>query len=113
MTVPLQVAKTQTFAVSPAQRAAVRDVHIYAQQFMLEGIGKPPGMPPLQFTARNLRLTLRHSDWWSWESPPESSDCLGICPWRPGRVSHQEMLAQPLQIAYDQMRKVMVPGTWG
>lgn len=88
-------------------------MHIYAQQYLLEGIGQPSMVPALRFAAPNLRLTLRHSDWWSWQSPPESNDRLGICPWLPGRVSQQKMLAQPVQIAYDEMRALMVEGTWG
>lgn len=100
-------------SLSEAQRAAVRRVHVFAQQVFLEDLGGRPGLGPMRFAARTLRLTLRSTDWWSWESPAESSDRLGICPWLPGRVPHQAMLAQPLRVPNDELRGLMRQGTWG
>ncbi|KAH8664557.1 hypothetical protein BX600DRAFT_541134 [Xylariales sp. PMI_506] len=101
------------------QQAAVRRVHVFAQQYCLEGLGAGQRLQStlgsMSFRTRCLRLTLRHSDWWSWTSPPESSDRLGICPWLPGRVSHQAMLAQPPRgWPCAKLRdELMVEGTWG
>lgn len=101
-------------SLSEQQRAAVRHVHIYAQQFALEGLGGGRNdLFPLDFAATHLRITLTNADWWSWESPPASSDRLGICPWRPGRTSHWAMLAAPLDVPLEEMRERMIPGTWG
>lgn len=100
-------------SLSPEQRQAVQHVHIFAQQVHLESLGIKPNLRYWQFATKNLRITLRHSDWWSWESPAESSDRLGICPWMRGRTSHQGMLAQPLALSQDELRERMVEGTWG
>lgn len=101
-------------SLSEEQRAAVRRVHIYAQQFALEGLGsRRNDLFPLDFAANHLRITLTNADWWSWESPPASSDRLGICPWRPGRTSHQAMLVEPSDMPLEKMRQQMGPGTWG
>ena len=62
---------------------------------------------------RSLHLTFRHADWWSWESPPASSDRLGICPWRSGRTSCQEMLAEAAEPALAFIKERMVERTWG
>ncbi|KAI0123469.1 hypothetical protein BJ170DRAFT_109559 [Xylariales sp. AK1849] len=100
-------------SLSEEQRKAVQFVHIFAQQYVLESIGNVSTFRPLRFATKNLRLTFRRTDWWSWQSPAASSDRLGICPWLPGRVTHQAMLAQPLLIPRDKMRETMVEGTWG
>lgn len=101
-------------SLSDEQRAAVKRVHIYAQQFALEGMGSERNdLFPWDFATSHLRITLTNADWWSWESPPASSDRLGICPWRPGRTSHQAMLAEPLEMSLEEIRKQMGPGTWG
>ncbi|KAK8098556.1 uncharacterized protein PG998_014042 [Apiospora kogelbergensis] len=75
-------------SMSKQQRAAVDRVQIFAQQMFLESLGTQSnmGLESLTFAARTLRITLRHTDWWSWESPPASSDKLGICPWERGRT---------------------------
>ncbi|KAK9426594.1 hypothetical protein SUNI508_00121 [Seiridium unicorne] len=100
-------------SLSPEQKQAVQHVHIFAQQVYLERIGIQPNLHPWNFATKNLRLTFRHSDWWSWESPAESSDRLGICPWLDGRTSHQAMLAEPLMLPPEELRQRMVNGTWG
>ncbi|KAK8045005.1 hypothetical protein PG993_005029 [Apiospora rasikravindrae] len=102
-------------SMSEEQRAAVDCVQIFAQQTFLESLGTQSnnGLESLTFAARTLRITLRHTDWWSWESPPASSDRLGICPWERGRTSHQKMLSLPLEHTPEAMRELMSPGTWG
>ncbi|KAK8084695.1 hypothetical protein PG997_005966 [Apiospora hydei] len=102
-------------SMSEEQRAAVDCVQIFAQQTFLESLGTQSnnGLESLTFAARTLRITLRHTDWWSWESPPASSDRLGICPWERGRTSHQKMLSLPLEHTPEAMRELMRPGTWG
>ncbi|KAH6652581.1 hypothetical protein BKA67DRAFT_566944 [Truncatella angustata] len=101
-------------SLSEPQRAAVQHVHIFAQQFALEGLGGAT-VPRSwgSIATRSLRLTFRHSDWWSWESPAESSDKMGICPWLRGRTSRQDMLAQPLVLSHEQIHEQMADGTWG
>ena len=67
-----------TVSLNEEQRQAVEHVHLFAQQAYLEGLGQQTRLAPLAgITTRRLTLTFRHSDWWSWESPPESSDKLG------------------------------------
>jgi hypothetical protein len=94
------------------QQLAVQRVHIFTQQYFLENLVAISG-GGLPHRTACLHLTFRHSDWWSWESPPASSDKLGICPWRQRRTSYREMMAEPAEpdLAYIQDR--MVPGTWG
>jgi len=100
-------------SLNPDQKGAVRRVHIFAQQYFLEQLGLRKDAARLNFDTNQLRLTFRHSDWWSWQSPVESSDRLGICPWISQRVSCQRMLAEPLQpdLAFIEAR--MNGGTWG
>ncbi len=97
--------------LNPDQRNAVQTVHFYAQQCYLESTPAllDPGTARFatpQFcggrsilapsmTTKKLILTLRRSDWWSWESPPMSNDQLGICPWRSGRTDWKQMEAEP------------------
>lgn len=94
------------------QKRAVRKVHIFIQQYYLEHLITTDARR-FPVRTRCLHLTFRHSDWWSWESPPASSDRLGICPWRRGRTSCQEMLAEPAQPDLDFIKAHMVDGTWG
>ena len=95
------------------QRDAVGKVHIFAQQYYLEGLGNRDDLQSLKFPAKSLCLTLRHSDWWSWESPPASSDRLGICPWRPERTSSHQMLAEPAEPTLEYIQERMSSNTWG
>lgn len=46
-------------------------------------------------SAKKLILTLRRSDWWTWDAPVMSSDQLGICPWRHGRTDWRQMEEEP------------------
>jgi hypothetical protein len=100
-------------SMTPEQREAVQFVHIFSQQCHLETLLGRQARYPMDFRARHLRLTIRNSDWWSWESPPASSDRLGICPWLPGRVGHQEMLAQPVEVDPKFIWDKMQPHHWG
>lgn len=96
------------------QRQAVHTVHFYAQQCYLEST--PNLLSPQKYrlstgpyvwlfdetgpdhmTAKRIVLTLRRSDWWSWESPPKSNDQLGICPWRTGRTNWKQMEQEALE----------------
>lgn len=105
---------TQWYArLTRDQQSSIGQVHIFAQQFHLEAIGNRGDLKPLEISARRLRLTLRHSDWWSWESPPDSSDRLGICPWRTERTSSQQMIAEPERPALSYIKEHMTPDTWG
>ncbi|KAI1860283.1 hypothetical protein JX265_005802 [Neoarthrinium moseri] len=105
-------------SLSEEQKAHVQSVQVFAQQYILEqahtiAVDRMPETGPLGFATKHFHLTLRNSDWWSWESPIESSDRLGICPWLRGRVSQQEMLAQPLRIPLEKLREHLHKGTWG
>lgn len=73
-------------SLSEDQKQSVRTVHIFCQQVHLERLGNSSEVE-FSFRTSRLRLTIRHADWWSWESPAESSDRLGICPWRSWRTS--------------------------
>ncbi|EXJ91837.1 hypothetical protein A1O3_00387 [Capronia epimyces CBS 606.96] len=95
------------------QRNAVQVVHIFVQQCYLESLGTFADLDPLCFQTRKLHLTIRHSDWWSWESPAESNDRLGICPWRVARTSCQQMLAEPPRPSVSYIKERMSPQTWG
>ncbi|KIX09681.1 uncharacterized protein Z518_00762 [Rhinocladiella mackenziei CBS 650.93] len=95
------------------QQKAVQVIHIFAQQYFLEGLGSRPQLEGFSFGTRLFHLTLRHSDWWSWESPVESNDRLGICPWRENRTSCQQMLAEPAQPSLSYIKARMIPSTWG
>jgi hypothetical protein len=95
------------------QQNSIGEVHIFAQQFHLEALGNRGDLAPLKISTKHLRLTLRHSDWWSWESPPSSSDRLGICPWRTERTSYQQMITEPEQPSLSYIQEHMTPDTWG
>jgi hypothetical protein len=95
------------------QQQAVQYVHIFTQQTYLENMNRVMRLCPPAITTKQLTLTLRRSDWWSWQSPAESADKLGICPWLPSRVSHQTMLAQPLEPDFDVVKELMNENTWG
>ncbi|KAF5315259.1 hypothetical protein D9619_006954 [Psilocybe cf. subviscida] len=49
------------------QREAIDSVHLFTQMYWLEGT-----FPPLcnsdRFRMKNLKVTIRHGDWWNWES---------------------------------------------
>ncbi|KAF9485820.1 hypothetical protein BDN70DRAFT_870710 [Pholiota conissans] len=47
------------------QRKAIVNVHIFAQLFWLEGIFRRACD---HINARRLKITVRHTDWWWWES---------------------------------------------
>ncbi|OAL19632.1 hypothetical protein AYO22_09794 [Fonsecaea multimorphosa] len=94
------------------QKSAVQTVHIFTQQCYLEDLLVTDAWR-FSFRTSCLHLTLRHADWWSWESPVGSSDCLGICPWRPHRTSYQEMLFEPLEPSLAYIRDRMGERTWG
>jgi hypothetical protein len=95
------------------QRCAVHTVHFFAQQCYLEStpnllgpdsrLLSPEQMPKLDvidadaMTTKRIVVTLRRSDWWSWESPPKSNDQLGICPWRGGRTNCKQMEDEALE----------------
>jgi hypothetical protein len=94
--------------LSQDQRDSVHTVQIFAQQWYLESspnlLGYDDSNPSFGesdcrtcMTAKKIILTLRRSDWWSWESPPKSNDQLGICPWRLGRTDWKQMEAEPLE----------------
>jgi hypothetical protein len=101
-------------SLNHAQQQSVKHVRLYAQQLHWENMGVKPLMPDLSvLTAKHFTLVFRHSDWWSWESPAESSDQLGICPWLPGRVTQRAMLAEPLETSLETIKAGMRRGAWG
>ena len=102
-----------TASLNEEQQQAVKHVHIFAQQCYLEGLGHLNRLSPLLISTKHLTVTFRHSDWWSWESPAESWYKLGICPWLPSRVTHQTMLAQPLEPDFGVVRELLKQRTWG
>ncbi|KIW12115.1 hypothetical protein PV08_09389 [Exophiala spinifera] len=96
------------------QRQAVQTVHIFAQQMYLESLTNIFGCHAFNFKTTCLHLTIRHFDWWSWESPPMSNDRLGICPWRESRTSCQQMLAEPPDPGVDYITpRISTLSTWG
>ena len=96
------------------QKSAIQLVHIFAQQCNLESLPNIFGWRAFTFRTSCLHITIRHSDWWSWESPPASSDRLGICPWRENRTSCQQMLAEPAQPTLEYIKpRIERLTTWG
>lgn len=82
------------------QRQAVGTVHYFAQQCYLESVREWRFIrvnSEEYMSAKRFVLTLRHSDWWTWESPLRSNDQLGICPWKSAQTSWTEMEAEPLE----------------
>lgn len=71
---------------------AIDTIHLYVQQAYLERCDPFAAAP---ISCKNFKITLRYSDWWSWESAVNSDDKLGICPWRSGRTTREEMEAEP------------------
>lgn len=73
--------RLSVFATSSPNLEVLKSLHLFTQQFWLEGwfggsdtIAKK--MPNLQY----LKITLRHGDWWNWES----SAPLRLDPKQPG-----------------------------
>ncbi|KAI1615546.1 hypothetical protein EDD36DRAFT_463051 [Exophiala viscosa] len=95
------------------QKQAVQTVHMFTQQYYLEGFGFRFMADLFQFRTARLHMTIRHQDWWSWESPAESSDKLGVCPWREDRTSCQQMLAEPERPSMEYIKERMTNSTWG
>ncbi|KAI9769725.1 MAG: hypothetical protein M1839_003601 [Geoglossum umbratile] len=87
--------RPQTYfsGLTPEQRSAAEHIHFFTQQYWLEGTwaGSPwatvTQMPEIR--PRKLTITIRHTDWWYWES----DEPLGIDPRLPGRVRKREMLS--------------------
>ncbi|KAJ7512539.1 hypothetical protein B0H11DRAFT_1951633 [Mycena galericulata] len=52
--------------MTPQQRAAVRRVRFFTQLYWLEGRGKQTW--PTGLCIPKLAITIRHTDWWFWES---------------------------------------------
>ena len=100
-------------SLNKEQQSAVEHVHLFAQQFYLEDLDARKERTHFNFQAKSFTLTFRHSDWWTWESPAESTDRLGICPFIPGRVSHQAMLSQPVSPSVKELRSSLNKDTWG
>lgn len=100
-------------ALNEDQKRAVQTVHLFIQQPYLEGSPFRQVADLFRFESARLLLTIRHADWWSWESPAESSDRLGICPWRESRTSCQQMLAEPVCPSIEYISERMKEYTWG
>ncbi|KAK5037809.1 hypothetical protein LTS07_001276 [Exophiala sideris] len=99
-------------SLNEEQNKAVQTVHFFIQQHHLEGIGFSIIAHHFLFRTARLHLTLRHQDWWSREAPTESSDRLGICPWRESRTSCQQMLAEPVYPNIEYIKERMDNFTW-
>jgi hypothetical protein len=50
--------------MTPEQKAAISDVHLFTQMCWLEGT---TNFFPKDIRPRHLKITIRHSDWWNWE----------------------------------------------
>lgn len=100
-------------SLNPEQKSSVGYIHIFAQQYLLEDLAQRADSLLFRFSTTKLRLTFRNSDWWSCESPPESSDRLGICPWLSGRVDCRQMAAQPVEPTTSYIRGRMTKEVWG
>jgi hypothetical protein len=67
------------------QRAAVGELHFFFQQYYLESVKFSPPLDPESsrpIAARRLKITMRHQDWYWWET----NERLGLCPWNKGRT---------------------------
>lgn len=81
------------------QRDAVEVIHYFTQQFVLEGHWG--GITHAIGRARKIKITIRHQDWWYWES----DDRLGINPFHRGRALWYQMdYADPSSVG---------PSAWG
>jgi hypothetical protein len=103
---------TWYFRLNEDQKNAISRVHIFTQQAYLERLITTDARR-FPCKTRSLHLTFRNADWWSWESPPASSDRLGICPWRLDRTACQDMLSEPNKPTLHYIKEHMVDGTWG
>jgi hypothetical protein len=81
--------------MSQEKRSVVEVVHFFTQQFFLEHLDLPL-VPYRLVSPRKCMITLRHEDWWMWEN----GEPLGIHPFRPGRVMHNEMDLPPSGIGW-------------
>ena len=63
--------------MTPEQKAAVSDVHLFTQMYWLE---QTSNFVPKEIRPRYLKITIRQSDWWNWEYnialKMESAACL-------------------------------------
>jgi hypothetical protein len=68
----------------PDQLALVRKVHLFTQQFWLEGSLQSVCKLSVMQTIEKMTITLRRGDWWYWET----GNALGINPQRGEANSH-------------------------
>jgi hypothetical protein len=68
----------------PDQLAMVRKVHLFTQQFWLEGSLQDVCRLPVIQTIEKMTITLRRGDWWFWED----ANTLGINPQRGDANAH-------------------------
>ena len=79
-------ALTKRLVVSPEQLAVTPCVHLFVQQYWLESQWINLASSHIRtLKPRILHLTLRHSDWWHWESGAK----LGLDPKLQGREYHR------------------------
>lgn len=96
--------------LTQTQQQSIENVHCFVQQFFLENwLAYQAAWEGLS-SAKRLTLTLRRTDWWSWESDVGSPDRLGICPWLPGRTTCQAMEAEPVDPTLEYIRSNMDQG---
>jgi hypothetical protein len=96
--------------LTQTQQQSIENVHCFVQQFFLENwLAYQAAWEGLS-SAKRLTLTLRRTDWWSWESDVGSPDRLGICPWLPGRTTCQAMEAEPVDPTLEYIRSNMDRG---
>lgn len=77
--------------MNAGQLEVVDTIHVFLQQAFLEEF-LPFALP---MACKKFKITLRYSDWWFWDSDVNSEDKLGICPWRSGTTSFEEMQDEP------------------
>ena len=96
--------------LTQTQQQSIENVHCFVQQFYLENwLAYQAAWEGLS-SAKRLTLTLRRTDWWSWESDVGSPDRLGICPWLLGRTTCQAMEAEPINPTLEYIRSNMDQG---
>lgn len=82
--------------MTPQQQDAVDTVHFFTQQFWLEGDWAATCRIS-EMRPRKVKITIRHSDWWCWESEEK----LGIDPRLPGRVDWDQMGNEPVRDEFE------------
>lgn len=74
------------------QISAVGELHFFMQQYWIDERRFSPNWISVNHkpvSAKKLKFTIRHHDWWDWEKIPPPA--LAIWPWKNGRASVLDM----------------------